>query len=171
MNARDATPDDAPAIAAVHVASWNAAYRGVIADDALDELTEGRLAEEWREGIERPDPAGSKVAVVGDGAEITGYSRYGPARDDDLDPREVAEVYGFYLHPDVWGRGGGTALMDHVVADLRRASFRSAVLWVVQVNERAQAFYRARGFAPDGRDDKLCIGAPEYRYRRDLLRG
>ena len=168
MKAREATPDDAPGIAAVHVASWNAAYRGVIADEALDALTEERLAAEWRAGIESPDPQGSKVTVVEDGGRVAGYARYGPARDDDLDPAAVAEVYGFYLHPAMWGRGGGRALMEHVVADLEGRGFGTAVLWVVQVNERAQAFYRRLGFTPDGRDDKLCIGAPEFRYRREL---
>ncbi len=165
MKARPATPGDARAIARVHVASWNAAYRGVIADDALDELTEGRLAPEWRREI---DAGESTVAVLEHDRTVAGYSRYGPARDDDLDPSLDAEVYGFYLHPDLWGRGGGRVLMDHVKDDLRSSGFRSARLWVVQVNERAQAFYRATGFAPDGRDDKLCIGAPEYRYRGDL---
>ncbi|HEX2296302.1 MAG TPA: GNAT family N-acetyltransferase [Actinomycetota bacterium] len=165
MKARAATSDDASAIARVHVASWNAAYRGVIADDALDALTEDRLAPEWRAEIEGSDAG---VAVVEDGGDVVGYSRYGSARDADLDPATDAEVYGFYLHPDAWGRGGGRALMEHVKADLRGRGFRTAALWVVQVNEGAQAFYRAVGFEPDGRDDKLCIGAPEYRFRGKL---
>ncbi|MDQ3914784.1 MAG: GNAT family N-acetyltransferase [Actinomycetota bacterium] len=168
MNVREATPGDAPAIARVHVASWNAAYRGVIADEALDALTEERLTGEWHAEIERPDAAGVTVAVVEEAAEVVGYSRYGPARDEDLDPRSAAEVYGFYLHPDAWGRGAGRRLMEHVAVDLRARGFRTGVLWVVQSNERAQAFYRALGFEPDGRDDKLCIGAPEFRYRRAL---
>lgn len=165
MKARPTAPDDAPAIARVHVASWNAAYRGVIADEALDDLTEERLAPEWRREIE----AGvSEVAVVEVDAVVTGYSRYGPSRDDDLDPKTTAEIYGFYLHPDTWGKGAGRVLMTHVKDDLGTRGFRDAVLWVVQVNDRAQAFYRGVGFAPDGRDDKLCIGAPEYRYRGEL---
>lgn len=167
MNARSAAPDDAPEIARTHVASWNAAYRSVIADEALDELTEERLEPEWRRAIEKRE-AGVEVAVVEQDGVVFGYSRYGPARDDDLDPATDAEVYGFYLHPDAWGRGAGRALMRHVADDLRGRGFRAVCLWVVQVNERAQGFYRALGFAPDGRDDKLCIGAPEYRYRASL---
>lgn len=165
MKARPATPDDAPAIARVHVASWNAAYRGVIADEALDDLTEGRLEPEWRREIETGDAG---VAVVEDDGVVVGYSRYGAARDDDLDASEWGEVYGFYLHPATWGRGGGRTLMDHVKDDLRGRGFHWACLWVVQVNEGAQAFYRAVGFEPDGRDDKLCIGAPEYRFAGPL---
>lgn len=168
MNARSATPADAPAIARVHVASWNAAYRGVIADDALDTLTEERLTGEWRAEIERPEAPGVTVAVVEDGDRVAGYARYGPGRDDDLDPASAAEVYGFYLHPDEWGKGAGRVLMDHALDDLRGRGFTLGVLWVVQANERAQGFYRALGFELDGRDDKLCMGAPEHRYRRAL---
>lgn len=165
MKARPAAPDDAPAIARIHVASWNAAYRGVIADEALDALTEDDLAPVWQRAIEGTE---ADVAVVEVDGEVAGYSRYGPAKDDDLDPAATAEVYGFYLHPDVWGRGAGRTLMEHVKDDLRSQGFREACLWVVQVNDRAQAFYRAVGFAADGRDDKLCIGAPEYRFRTEL---
>lgn len=168
MNVRPAAGSDAAAIARVHVASWNAAYRGVIADEALDALTEERLASEWRAEIERPEVQGVTVAVVEDDDGLAGYARYGPARDDDLHPDRDAEVYGFYLHPDRWGKGAGRALMEHVRDDLRRRGFDVVTLWVVQVNERAQAFYRALGFEPDGRDDKLCIGAPEFRYRASL---
>ncbi len=165
MKARPAVADDARAIARVHVASWNAVYRGVIADEALDALTEERLAPEWRRAIEGGEP----VAVVEDEGEVLGYARYGAGRDDDLDPVTDAEIYGFYLHPDAWGRGAGRVLMEHVKDDLRGRGFRSSTLWVVQENERAQGFYRAAGFAPDGRDDKLCIGAPEYRFRGELV--
>lgn len=168
MNVREARPDDAPEIARVHVASWNAAYRGVIADEALETLTEERLTGEWRAEIERPEAPGSAVSVVEDAGRVVGYARFGPSRDDDLDPRSDGEVYGFYLHPDSWGRGAGRVLMEHVLADFRARGLTRSVLWVVRANERARGFYRALGFEPDGRDDKLCMGAPEERYRRDL---
>jgi len=36
---RPATPEDARAIAEVHVASWRYAYRGLLPDDVLDRLS------------------------------------------------------------------------------------------------------------------------------------
>jgi hypothetical protein len=38
LSVRAATPDDAAAVAGVHVRSWQAAYRGLIADAYLDGL-------------------------------------------------------------------------------------------------------------------------------------
>ena len=44
MRIREAEPKDARAIAEIHVRSWQAAYRGQLADDYLDELkVEDRL--------------------------------------------------------------------------------------------------------------------------------
>lgn len=168
MRARDARPGDARAIAETHVASWHAAYRGVISDAALDELTVESLEPRWLAEVVSPKDEASTVAVVEVEGRIAGYSRFGPALDDDLDPGATGEVYGFYLHPDLWGRGAGRALMEHVIGDLRARGFDLGVLWVVQANDRAQGFYRALGWAPDGRDDKLCIDAPEFRFRREL---
>lgn len=169
MNLRAASPGDAAGIARVHVASSNAAYRGIVADEALDALTEERLEREWRAEIERPERPGAAVAVVEDAGRVTAYSRYGPARDDDLDPAVAGEIYGFYVDPAAWGRGAGRALMAYVVGDLAARGFRRAALWVVQENPRAQAFYRATGFEADGRDDAVCAGAPEYRFARSIV--
>lgn len=40
--------DDARAIAAVHIASWRAAYRGLLPDAALDALTLDGREGDWR---------------------------------------------------------------------------------------------------------------------------
>ena len=38
MPVRTAQPDDAAAVAEVHVRAWQAAYRGLMADEFLDSL-------------------------------------------------------------------------------------------------------------------------------------
>jgi GNAT superfamily N-acetyltransferase len=45
---RRATPDDAPAIAAVHVRSWRRAYADVVDAQVLAELDLDERAERWR---------------------------------------------------------------------------------------------------------------------------
>ena len=44
---RAATPNDAQAIASVQFASWQVAYRGLLPDDALDELSVAAQQEFW----------------------------------------------------------------------------------------------------------------------------
>ena len=44
---RQAEIGDAAAIARVHVASWRTTYRGLLPDEFLDSLDEGRYTERW----------------------------------------------------------------------------------------------------------------------------
>ena len=51
MEVRWATADDAAAIAAVHIASWRAAYRGLLPDAVLDSLSLEARTDHWREWL------------------------------------------------------------------------------------------------------------------------
>ena len=54
---------------------------------------------------------------------------------------------------------------------LCRGGFTEAVLWVLVGNDRAERFYRADGWLPDGRrqsDEIWGVTVDETCYRRDL---
>ena len=51
---RDAAADDAAAIARVHAASWQAAYRGIVDDDRLDRMSVDEREQRWRERLTGP---------------------------------------------------------------------------------------------------------------------
>jgi GNAT superfamily N-acetyltransferase len=83
MAVRRATLEDADAIGSVHVASWRAAYRGLMPDEFLDALSVEERAESWRRGFVQaaatpPDRSAVLVTVV-DG-EAVGFAALGPAR-------------------------------------------------------------------------------------------
>lgn len=61
------------------------------------------------------------------------------------------EVYGFYLHPDAWGSGCGSALMERAETHLADGGFSTAILWVLRDNPRARRFYERQGWEPTGR--------------------
>ena len=44
---RNATPEDAPAIAKVNIESWRSTYRGLIADSMLDEMKPEQYINKW----------------------------------------------------------------------------------------------------------------------------
>ena len=56
------------------------------------------------------DVAEKCLLVLLEGARILGFSTSGPYRDDSCP--ELGEVYGLYLHPEVWGRGHARTLLD-----------------------------------------------------------
>lgn len=51
VEVRRAVPEDARAIAAVHVGAWQVAYRGLMADELLDGLSVAQREEVWREAL------------------------------------------------------------------------------------------------------------------------
>ena len=61
--------------------------------------------------------------------------------------------------------------MEDARTRLQRAGFRDAQLWVLVGNDRAQRFYRADGWSPDGtrrRDEIYGVDVDEVRFRRSL---
>lgn len=141
---RPAVAHDVDALAAVQVASWQAAYRDLLPPGLLDALPLERRRRQWRALLEVP---GQTLVVEVDGA-VTGFSSFGPARDDDLP--DAAEVYGLYLDPQVWRRGLGSELWRQTGIRLRRGGYREVAVWLLEGNVRALAFYRSRGLDPDG---------------------
>jgi len=83
----------------------------------------------------------------------------------------MGELLAIYVDPGYWGRGVGPLLMNEARGRLSAQGFAEAILWVLAGNERAERFYRADGWMPDGeRREEEIWGATvdEVRYRRTL---
>jgi ribosomal protein S18 acetylase RimI-like enzyme len=166
MIVRAARPDDAAAVAGVHVRSWQEAYRGLLPDDYLVGLRPEDRMDHYTFGSADPALPATSVATV-DGV-ITGFVTTGPCRDPDV--VEAGEVLALYVDPGAWGLGVGRRLMADGRAQLERR-FRHAVLWVLVGNDRAQRFYDIDGWLPDDsrRTDEIWgVSVDEIRYRRPL---
>src|SRR5690242_10658505 len=101
---RRATPDDARAIAAVHVGTWQVAYRGQVPDEFLDGLdVERRVAAYAEFGVLTDD--GRPVWIAQRDDEIVGFANAGPSNDEE----GVGEVYAIYVAPAHWDTGAGRA--------------------------------------------------------------
>lgn len=143
---RDAVPEDAMAVARVHVRSWLAAYRGLIADDFLDALRPEDRAATYEFGAE--DLAAPRTIVAEADGEIRGFATTGPCRDEDA--LGAAELYALYVDPRRWRAGIGLLLLEAAMARMSEEGFEDAVLWVLSDNEPAQRFYAAAGWRRDG---------------------
>ena len=164
---RPAAAGDAGGIARVHVASWQAAYCGLLPDAYLDRLAADEPDRErtWRNRIQHSGP-GEVVLVAARGHGIVGFSSAGPTRDRGAGARTVGEVYAVYLVPEEWGRGGGRLLLEAAVTALAAAGFAEATLWVLETNARARRFYEHLGWITDGSTKQERFGATvtEVRY-------
>ncbi len=92
----------------------------------------------------------------------------GPSDDEGVDPESTATVYAIYLSPEFWGQGIGRSLMAAAVGEMQAQGFRTATLWVLELNARTRRFYEAAGWCPDGAVRNAEFqGSPvrEVRYR------
>ena len=170
---RRAQLQDAEAIAAVHVRTWQIAYRGQLPDHFLENLRQGldRRTEFWRTEIDTP-PVGHEVWVVGGESRVDGFASIGPARDEH--PRKTGELYAIYVDPNYWDRGLGRALLEHSSSRLADEGYGAAILWVLESNARARRFYEMGGWVHDS-GSKVESGPDgielrEIRYRIDFRR-
>ncbi|HEV7268789.1 MAG TPA: GNAT family N-acetyltransferase [Falsiroseomonas sp.] len=164
---RRARPDDAPGIAAVHVAAWRSAYAGILDDAYLANLSEARLAAFYHRAIlDRRDGHAVFVATAG-GADlpadkagpepaIVGFASGGRARRRGLAEGEVETLY---VLDDFRERGVGRRLMRAMGAHLRVIGCRSVLVWVLADNP-ARYFYRRLGGRPAMTDSVLVAGQP-----------
>lgn len=121
MNLRPATPDDAPAIAALLRTTFQVSL------PFLPELH--TPAEDLAYVADRLLPSTTCWVAAADGV-LCGYIAF---RDGWIDH--------LYVHPDRQGEGIGPALLAKALADGAPKQ-----LWTFQENLRARRFYEARGF-------------------------
>lgn len=143
---RPAHPQDAMAVARVHVRSWQAAYRTLMPDAFLDQLCPEDRA--MRYDFTHADPANPHTIVAANLTEIVGFATTMPSRDEGM--QEHGELCALYIDPGYWGRGIGRTLIAAARARLVHQGFRRALLWVLVGNDRAQRFYRSDLWIPDG---------------------
>ena len=167
MRLRTATVDDALAVAAVHVAAWQVAYRGLLPEACLAALTPDARRTTWEQTLAHGEwPL--RVTLVAESADaVLGFVSFYPSRDDDATV-VTGEVAAVYVHPRHWRSGIGSLLLDGAVSALRSSGCREATLWVLERNGGARSFYVQAGWSADGgRKDVVVAGVPvtEVRYR------
>jgi GNAT superfamily N-acetyltransferase len=140
---RPALPDDARAIAEVHVRAWREGYRGLLPPELLEALSVDQRERDWS-------------ARLGSGAGATLVAR----RDElvtgfvTLIGREIAALY---VDPDRWRRGIGSALLR---AALAAAGEGEVTVWSLADNVAALRFYERFGFVADGAERRDRVGPP-----------
>jgi ribosomal protein S18 acetylase RimI-like enzyme len=139
-----AGPEDARAVAAVHVRAWQAAYAGFVPAAYLASLSVDQRETIWRDAIAARE-AELMVARDADADAVLGWISFGACRDRGAGPRD-GEVWALYVDPGAWARGVGRTLWGHALPRLRARGFKRATLWVFPQNARAIRFYQSLGF-------------------------
>lgn len=146
---RRATLSDAEGIAHVQVHTWQIAYRGHIPDSYLDKLGDelDHRVERWRSHVSDSSINKTEIWVSERHLQVVGFVALGPARDADA---LTGEIYAIYVLPDHWDEGRGRALFRHATDRLMSLGYESAILWVLESNQRARRFYEIAGWTVAG---------------------
>ena len=154
---RPLTPDDADAIAPLHIRIWRETYTGLMSQEKLDGLDPAASAQRWREWLSGDEPVQVLGAFSAEG-DLVGWITVGAARDEDAPyPVELWVL-------NVASEHHGTGLAGELLR--RRLPQGPAYLWVVEGNDRAIAFYRKHGFELDGGRVEMPEGNVDLRMVR-----
>jgi ribosomal protein S18 acetylase RimI-like enzyme len=125
MNIRRATPDDAQALARIHIDSWRSAYRGLVPDAHLDGLNYEGEAQRLRHAL----AAGTEEAYcVEEEGRLLAFLTLGASRDPDADPRLTGGIWATYVAPQHGRKGIGWALCRYAEGILTSRGYLHATL-------------------------------------------
>jgi GNAT superfamily N-acetyltransferase len=135
---RAATPDDANAIAHVHVESWKSTYTGIVPEAYLAGLDEVLRSKLWHEFL----TGGALVLVAELDGTVAGFTHAGANREE-LEACD-AELYSIYLLRELQRRGTGKAMLEAIAGTLVERGFGSMGVWVLERNP-SRSFYEKMG--------------------------
>lgn len=168
---RPARPDEAEALARLHLAVWRETYRDLAPPEAYAALDLARRQAQWQAALAAPPPSlilvaqagpphceeGALVrqrpaatqarppqaAMTGAAPGLAGLVSLGPASQIEFD--EAGEIRHLYVAAPYRGTGLGARLLRAGLAALAASGHTRAALAVVEANAAARAFYRRQG--------------------------
>ncbi|MEL6620030.1 MAG: GNAT family N-acetyltransferase [Pseudomonadota bacterium] len=125
-------PADAPALAALHTASWRAWYGPYVPAGRLGAQLDTHMQARWETW-----PADRLVVVAEDAGCIVGFGAVVRGADPLLD--------NLHVDPGWQSRGIGAALLRGIAAHLASEGMHGFYLTVLEGNVAARRFYRRNG--------------------------
>jgi Acetyltransferases len=160
-----AETDDFNALGEIYAQSWKTAYRGIVPQDYLDDLSGSR----WAKVL-----SGSTfdAYVIREDGQYIGTSSIGAAREEKM--VGWGEIISIYLLPEYFGKGYAEPLFKCAVNALCEKGYTNIYLWVLKENIRAQRFYEKHGFHNSGEAALIEIAGAELteiRYIKNIVTG
>lgn len=162
ISVRSATITDIDDIRRIAHETWHATYDGLIPERDIRAFLQSNY---------NPAQLERTVSAMGDGLLLAdldgmpvGYAMISRDRDGN------AQLWTIYVLPSEQRRGAGTALWEAALEHARNLGLPRIVLWVLEENQPARAFYERQGAVlTDQRD--IAVGdstISELRYEMAL---
>jgi ribosomal protein S18 acetylase RimI-like enzyme len=141
-----ANENDSETIARILIASWRLAYKNIMPDDLLDNLSVDQRKSRW----EHHFCNGGEAYLLWDESSICGLVEVCQFRDKIDGFTSYGEIPVLYLMPDKIGCGFGSMLMKFALSLLAGRRMGNVGIWVLEKNTRAINFYEKHGFLFSG---------------------
>lgn len=156
---RNATIEDIEKIADIRIEDWQIAYRGIIADDFLDNMDREREIEKQKNNIE----SGVNIIVAELDNNVVGFCLYRNYRKyPENYPNADCEISSLYVKSNLKRNGIGRKLMQYVIKLLKNEDKKQMILGCLEENYPSRAFYEKMGGIYCG-ENKIIIGNKEYK--------
>ncbi len=140
---REASFEDLPDIARIHVQSWQQTYVGMVPQDYLDGMSIPARQKAWEAIFQATTTENRNLYIAHDNDEAVGFISFGPNRDQYKAGR--GEIYAVYLLKKSWGRAVGYGLFETARQKFCESGITSAYLWVLEANKNALSAYNKWG--------------------------
>ncbi|WP_460342821.1 GNAT family N-acetyltransferase [Actinoallomurus acanthiterrae] len=139
------------------MASYRAAYRGLLPQSLLADYDIREREQRWRDSLREP----ANVTIVAEDATpsavtLIAFAEIGPCSDADM-AVSTGQLRALHVAERFWHQGIGSMLHRCAIQSLATRKFESAVLWVLRDNVRARAFYETVGWTRYGRERHRVI--------------
>ncbi len=138
---RHARADDINVIAKIYVNSWKYAYRGIVPQEYLDNLS----VEKYMKKLKDISAPGEFVFELE--GSVVGLAKVIACRDLDLD--NSAEIQTIYFLPEYIGKGYGSTLLSWLREYASAEGYKNIIVWVLSANIRARRAYEKAGYKSD----------------------
>ena len=170
MRLREATPDDADAVAAVAADAWWAACSAALSADAVRAALADLYDEAFLSEIAAEAAAQAEfrflvaVEAAENGERVVGFASAAREWADE------AELFTLYVDPDRWGEGVGSELLAALEAWAADRGAGRLVCSALADNPVAVGFLESRGFERT-REVEAAVGGEttaEYEFEKPL---
>lgn len=142
----------------VHWQTWREAYDEILPTDFQEKMTLDKCR-----FYSQKYPENTLIAL--DDAKVIGFVSYGDFRDSAT---IAGEVFALYVLKDYYGKGVGRQLIQAAFAALD--GYQEIILWVLEDNKRAIAFYEKMGFVFDSQEKVIDLGEDVKEKRMIYIR-
>lgn len=155
----EATVADVDAVLDVAADAWYAAYGGIFDPATIASALEEYYDPELVETAIELDEIAFYVAEE-DGSEVVGFASAEQTWADEV------ELHTIYVHPDRWGEGIGSTLVDRVTSWAREQGVDRIACGVLAENVIGIGFFEATGFTRGMEAQAEIAGEirPEYEF-------